>query len=109
MKAMKAAKLKAPQDHVPLATLRRRVRKELQRAVYHGTREKTYTGKTKEDLMKTKTGRIVSKAAHAAGSLNEWARACGFARKVLGLKGFQVVKKGSPLYTLANDIYHIGM
>ena len=35
--------------------------------VFHGTARRTAGGLTRKDLMKTKSGRIVSKAQHAAG------------------------------------------
>lgn len=35
--------------------------------VYHGTHARTSSGLKKQDLMKTKRGRIVSKKQHAAG------------------------------------------
>jgi hypothetical protein len=35
--------------------------------VFHGTADKTAGGLTRKDLMKSKTGKIVSKKAHAAG------------------------------------------
>lgn len=35
--------------------------------VFHGTARRTAGGLTRKELMKTKSGRIVSKAQHAAG------------------------------------------
>ncbi len=35
--------------------------------VFHGSARRTAGGLTRKDLMKTKSGRIVSKAQHAAG------------------------------------------
>merc|ERR1719247_3482391 len=74
--------------------------------VFRGSKEKTYTGLKKTDLMKTKTGRIVTKKQHAAGkkayaNIKGWTTAVQKARKALGVKGFQAVKKGSPLYKKA--------
>ena len=64
----------------------------------------------KSDLMKSKTGKIVSKKSHAAGkkayaAIKGWTVAVQKARKALGVKGFQAVKKGSPLYTKAKELY----
>ena len=78
--------------------------------VFRGTKEKTQSGLKKNDLMKTKTGRIVSKKSHAAGKkayarIKGWTTAVQKARKALGIKGFQAVKKGSPLYKKAKAIY----
>merc|ERR1712054_445187 len=79
-------------------------------AVFLGSKEKTYTGLKKSDLMKSKTGKIVTKKAHSVGKKNYqrikgWTLAVQKARKALGVKGFQAVKKGSPLYTKAKEIY----
>merc|ERR1719461_2551905 len=57
-------------------------------SVFRGTKEKTYTGLKKSDLMKNKSGKIVTKKSHARGLKNKWAIACGKARKALGIKGF---------------------
>merc|ERR1712187_344014 len=63
-------------------------------AVFLGTKVKTYTGLKKADLVKSKTGRIVSKKASLrakktfAGRLGKWSAACAKARKALGIKGF---------------------
>merc|ERR1719251_853483 len=74
--------------------------------VFRGNKEKTATGLKKSDLMKSKTGKIVSKKAHAAGlrnykNIKAWTIAVQKARKALGIKGFSVIKKGSPLYVKA--------
>merc|ERR1711907_448953 len=78
--------------------------------VFRGTKEKTYTGLKKTDLIKNKVGRIVSKKASAAGkksygNIKGWTTAVQKARKALGVKGFQAVKKGSPLYKKAKELY----
>ena len=78
--------------------------------VYYGIKQQTASGLTATDLMKTKTGKIVTKKQHAAGkkayaNIKGWTLAVQKARKALGVKGFQVVKKGSPLYTKAKEIY----
>merc|ERR1711879_1056094 len=58
------------------------------------------TGQTKTDLMKTKSGKIISKKKFAAGKkaykkngLSKWTKAFMQARKNLGLKGFVACKK----------------
>merc|ERR1712057_155298 len=78
--------------------------------VFRGSKEKTATGLKKTDLMKSKTGKIVSKKSHAAGKkayaqIKGWTVAVQKARKALGIKGFQAVKKGSPLYKKAKELY----
>merc|ERR1712066_1098818 len=57
-------------------------------SVFRGTKEKTYTGLKKSDLMKNKAGKIVTKKSHNRGLKNKWAQACARARKALGIKGF---------------------
>ena len=81
------------------------------RQVWNGTRQKVKTtGQTKSDLMKNKTGKIVSKKATAAGKTNykrngEWTKAFMQARKNLGLKGFVPCKKGTKFYKEAMRLY----
>merc|ERR1712185_823000 len=66
---------------------------------------------TKADLIKNKRGRIVSKKQSAlakaryASSVGKWITAVTKARKALGVKGFQAVKKGTPLYKKAKELY----
>merc|ERR1719498_661436 len=102
MKAMKAMKAK----RVSKIAKGKRARA----VVFSGTKEKTYTGLKKSDLMKSKTGRIVSKKAHANGKkayshIKAWTVACQKARKELGTKGFVAIKKGSALYKKAKEYY----
>merc|ERR1711977_787360 len=78
--------------------------------VFKGGKEKTKTGLKKGDLMKSKSGKIVSKKASAAGKraykhIAGWTKAVSKARKQLKVKGFVAVKKGSALYKLAKEIY----
>ena len=99
MKAMKAKKV----SKIARGKMARSV-------VFRGNKEKTTGGLQKTDLMKSKTGKIVSKKAHANGKkayahIKGWTTAVQKARKALGVKGFQAVKKGSPLYKKAKEIY----
>merc|ERR1719510_1427576 len=81
--------------------------------VWRGTKEKVKTtGQTKKDLMKTKSGKIVSKKKFAAGKkayknngLKKWTNAFMQARKNLGLKGFVACKKGTKFYKEAIRLY----
>merc|ERR1711903_91231 len=80
--------------------------------VLRGTKEKTVGGLTKADLLKNKRGKIVSKKMAANGKkqfiangLGKWTKAVQKARAILKLKGFVAIKKGSPLYTKAKEIY----
>merc|ERR1711937_147855 len=78
--------------------------------VFRGTKEKTEGGLTKSDLVKSTTGKIVSKKMQAKGKAlyakygKKWNTAVQQARKALGLKGFVAVKKGTPLYTKAKAL-----
>merc|ERR1711862_834892 len=77
--------------------------------VFRGSKEKTIGGLTKSDLIKNKYGKIVSKKASLRAKKNNfikgWTTAVQKARKALGLKGFVAIKKGSPLYKKAKEIY----
>merc|ERR1719245_850527 len=64
-------------------------------SVFRGTKEKTYTGLTKTMLVKSKTGKIVSKKASAnakkrftTSGAKKWNDAFKAARKALNIKGF---------------------
>merc|ERR1712185_876660 len=79
-------------------------------SVWAGGKEKTASGLKKTDLMKSKTGKLVSKKSHAAGKkaykhIKAWTDACQKARKELGVKGFVPFKKGSALYKKAKEFY----
>ena len=50
-------------------------------------------------------GRLVSKKRRALGKQNKWAAAVKRARAVLGVRGFMPVKKGTPLYKKARELY----
>merc|ERR1712173_455608 len=95
---------------------RRKARKSIRgtRAqVFRGTRQKVKTtGQTKNDLMKNRNGKVVSKKAHKAGmkaykrnGLSAWTKAFMQARKNLGIKGFMACKKGTKFYKEAMRLY----
>ena len=68
---------------------------------------------TKDDLMKSKSGKIVTKKSNAAGKkaykrIAGWNAAVAKARKALGCKGFVAIKKGSALYNKAKGFYGKG-
>ena len=77
--------------------------------------EKTSTGLHKTDLMKNKSGRVVTKKQHAKGKAlfqqfaKKWLEACMQARKELGLKGFCAIggksAQGKALYAKAKAIH----
>merc|ERR1712159_340335 len=102
MKSMKAMKKKAV-SKIAKGKMARAV-------VFNGTKAKTYTGLTKSDLIKNKRGKIVTKKSSAAGKKNYanikgWTAAIQQARKSLGVKGFVAIKRGSPLYRKAKELY----
>jgi len=73
--------------------------------VFAGKASKSKGGLTKGDLVKSKSGKIVSKKASARGKKSPWIAAVAAARKALNLKGFVAIKKGSPLYNKAKQLY----
>merc|ERR1719335_1722489 len=84
--------------------------KRAKASVFYGTKEKTSSGLKKSDLMKSKSGKLVSKKAHAAGkkayqNIKGWTAAVQKARKELGVKGFVAIKKGSAIYKKAKEFY----
>merc|ERR1719221_1072005 len=112
MKTMKAMKAMKTMKAMKAKKVSKVAKGKLMRsAVFSGTKEKTYTGLKKSDLVKSKSsGKVVSKKASTAGkkayaNIKAWTVAVQKARKDLGLKGFVAVKKGSALYKAAKTIY----
>merc|ERR1712185_223537 len=68
---------------------------------------KSKGGLTASSFKKTKTGKIVSKAASARAKtvFGPWNAAVQQARKALNIKGFSVIKRGTPLYKKAKELY----
>merc|ERR1711997_1134247 len=83
------------------------------RQVFRGTRQKTVGGLTADKLIRNKRGKIVSKAksemskARWEQGVGKWITAVMEARKALGITGFQAIKKGTPLYNAARELYNI--
>merc|ERR1711979_144701 len=90
MKAMKAKKVSA---------------RLAKRHVFAGKTAKTIGGLKKSDLVKSKSGKIVSKKRSAFAKASPWLAAVKAARAALKLKGFVAIKKGSPLYNKAKELY----
>merc|ERR1719395_248517 len=102
MKAMKAMKKKAV-SKIAKGKMARSV-------VFRGTKAKTASGLTASDLVKNKRGKIVTKKSLAAGkkaytNIKGWTVAVQKARKALNVKGFVAVKKGTPLYKKAKELF----
>ena len=55
-------------------------------------------------MVKNKAGRTQNKTRSANGKKNSWIVAVSKARKALKIKGFSVVKKGTPLYKMAKEL-----
>merc|ERR1711981_388913 len=97
-KAMRAAMRRAMKAKKPVSA------RLAKRHAFFGKITKTASGLKKTDLVKNKSGRIVSKKRSANGKKNAWIVAVGKARKALKIKGFSVVKKGTPLYKMAKEL-----
>merc|ERR1739845_96487 len=75
------------------------------RHVFAGKAEKSKGGLKKSDLVKNKAGKIVSKKLSARMKASPWLAAVKAARAALNIKGFAAIKKGSPLYKKAKELY----
>merc|ERR1719375_3118740 len=103
MKAMAAMKgMKAMKAMKAMKKISARLAK---RYAFFGKISKTKTGLTKSNLIKTKTGKIVSKKMSERGKKSPWIAAVNKARAALKIKGFAVIKKGTPLYNKAKEFY----
>merc|ERR1711939_511908 len=96
--AMRAAMRRAMKAKKPVSA------RLAKRHAFFGKIAKTATGLKKTDLVKNKAGRIVSKKRSALGKKNTWIVAVQAARKALKIKGFSVVRKGTPLYQKAKEL-----
>merc|ERR1719281_78106 len=108
MKGMKAMKAMKAMKKSVIAKGKR-----AKSAVFKGTKAKTASGLKKEQLMKNKRGKVVSKKASAAGkarfaNISGWLAAVVAARKALGLTGFIAINgktgEGKALYAKAKAI-----
>merc|ERR1719238_2000517 len=114
--AMKAA-MKAVMKAKKAMKVSKIARGKLARAVvFRGSKEKTGGGMTKDQLVKSKSGKIVSKKASAASKkafatspLKKWMEACRAARKQLKISGFVAcggkTAQGKALYAKAKSIF----
>merc|ERR1712087_559166 len=79
------------------------------RAVWSGKIATTKGGLKKSQLMKSKSGKIVSAKKSALGKKSKWIQATNAARKALGIKGFQAIggktAKGQALLKKARSLY----
>ena len=103
MKAKKAMKAKRAMKVSKVAKGKR-----AKASVFSGRKEKTASGLKKSDLIKSKSGKIVSKKRSFwkyASTIGKWTAAVTKARKALGVEGFVAVKKGTALYNKAKQLY----
>merc|ERR1712185_338290 len=100
MKAMAAMKAMRAMKKKPVSFRLAR------RHLFSGKIDKTASGMGKGDFVKNKSGKIVSKKQSLASKKSPWIAACQKARKELKIKGFAVIKKGTPLYKKAKEIYN---
>merc|ERR1719409_1537472 len=111
MKTMKAMKAMAAMKAMKKKSVSKIAKSKMAKSVvFRGSKAKTVGGLTKNDLVQNKRGKIVSKKLLAHGkkayaNIKGWTTAVQKARKALGVKGFQAVKKGSPLYKKAKELY----
>merc|ERR1719399_343573 len=111
MKAMKAmAAMKAMRVMKKKAVSKIAKGKLAKLVVFRGNKAKTTGGLSKSELIKNKHGRVVSKKQSANGkkayaNIKGWTVAVQKARKALGVKGFVAVKKGTPLYKKAKELF----
>merc|ERR1711934_270743 len=97
--AMRAAMRRAMKAKKPVSA------RLAKRHAFFGKITKTATGLKKTDLVKNKAGRIVSKKRSQLSKASPWLAAVKQARKDLKIKGFCAIKKGTPLYKKAKELY----
>merc|ERR1712242_529300 len=118
--AMKAMKVKATKMKVMKKAMKAKsviakgvMAKSL---VFKGFKSKTQGGLTKDKLVKSKSGKIVSKARSArakkafGSTLGTWNKAVAAARKALGIEGFCPMggksAQGKALYAKTKSLYN---
>merc|ERR1711904_525098 len=72
--------------------------------VWKGQKVKTKGGLKKDDLVKSKTGRIVSKKASEKSKQSKWSKATKQAYQVKCYSGFKAIKKGTSFYEKAKEM-----
>merc|ERR1711871_326911 len=124
MKAMKVMKKKAAMKAMKVMKKKKAMKAMKKKAVskiatgshakamvLRGTKAKTTGGLTASDLIRNKAGKIVSKKKSATAkkafknTVGPWCQALAKARKALKITGFVAVKKGTPLYAKAKELY----
>merc|ERR1712013_288681 len=112
MKAMKAMKSMSRMKAMKVSIIAKGKRGKS--SVWKGSKVKTVGGLKKSDLIKSKSGKVVSKKSHAHGKkaykrISAWTAAVSKARKALGIKGFVPVGgktvKGQAFLKKAKSFY----
>merc|ERR1712187_98871 len=100
MKVMKAIKvMKAMKRTSTIAK-----GKKAKLAVWQGKKVKTTKGLKKDDLVKSKGGKVVSAKKSQQGKDSKWSKATAKARAIKGYTGFKAIKKGTSFYDKAKEI-----
>merc|ERR1719203_2584519 len=106
MPVMKAAAGKAKAKARVKAKAKAKAKGKLSKVqVYKGTKKRTGGGLKKEDLIKSKTGKVVSAKMSAHGKNTKWAQAFTKAREEKGYTGFKSLKKGTSFYAKTKEIF----
>merc|ERR1719491_2841813 len=105
MKAMKAAAPKAMKAMKAAAMKKVISAKLAKRHAFAGKITKTKGGLVKAALVKNKAGKVVSKKASQRAKAQPWMVAVAKARAALKIKGFCALKKGTPFYNKAKELY----
>lgn len=100
MKVMKVMKVMKAMKRVSKIARGKKAKAE----VWRGKKEKTVKGLRKEDLLKSKSRKIVSARKSKAGTRSKWARAIVHARAIKGYTGFRPIKKGTSFYAKAKEL-----
>merc|ERR1719161_1307977 len=72
--------------------------------VWRGKKSKTSSGLKKDDLVQSKSRKIVSAKKSALGKNSKWAKATTKAREQKGYKGFKAIKRGTSFYDKAKEL-----
>merc|ERR1712118_231466 len=105
MKAMKAMNAMAAMKAMKSMKKKPISAKLARRHLFAGKISKSKGGLTKDAFVKNKTGKIVSKKASLRAKKSPWIAAVQKARAALKIKGFSAIKKGTPLYKKAKELY----
>merc|ERR1712217_763204 len=106
MKAMRAA---PPMKAMKVMKVMKRTSiiakgKKAKVAVWRGQKIKTTKGLRKENLLKSKGGKIVSAKRSQLGKESKWNKAVAKARAIKGYTGFKAIKKGTSFYEKAKEL-----